>query len=518
MSQLDLGAIRAKEQQMTAATLEAVKKICGAGNNEDLAKSWVQSNSAVSGLTFYDLESGAKLLYPVITPLRNEIPRVSGRGGIQANWRGITGVNTTNMSAGVSFGNRSGRITSTTKDYIAAYRAIGLEDSVDFEAELAAQGFDDVRAIAVEGLLRSLMMQEERIDLGGNNSLALGTTPTPTTIDGGATPVAVTAASAHSIYCVALTRDGWENSGGPTNDLTVGLPGQISRVSADGSNTDTFGGGNAKVSLVSTLTPTQNHPLNMSVAPVPGAFAYAWYWGTSTGAGATLGAITTINSYQALTDSGAGTQAANDAKIAADYSQNTLVYDGLLTQISTTTNNSYIARLATGTVGTGTPLTTDNAGGIVEIDTAFKSFWDNYRLSPDTMWVNSQEQKNISLKVLAAASTSSQRFVFDTVQGAVVGGTLVRSYLNKFTMNGAQEVPIRLHPNIPPGTIMFTSSRIPYPLSNVTNVLQIRARRDYYQIEWPLRTRKYEFGIYSDQVLQNYFTPAFGVIKNIGNG
>ena len=108
--------------------------------------------------------------------------------------------------------------------------------------------------------------------------------------------------------------------------------------------------------------------------------------------------------------------------------------------------------------------------------------------------------------------------MFDTVQGSVVGGTLVRSYLNKFTMNGAQEVPIRLHPNIPPGTIMFTSSRIPYPLSNVTNVLQIRARRDYYQIEWPLRTRKYEFGIYSDQVLQNYFTPAFGVIKNIGNG
>jgi hypothetical protein len=52
---------------------------------EGLAKAtFAQSGSAVSGLTFYDLEVGAKLLYPVLTPLRNAIPRVSGRGGIQA--------------------------------------------------------------------------------------------------------------------------------------------------------------------------------------------------------------------------------------------------------------------------------------------------------------------------------------------------------------------------------------------------------------------------------------------------
>lgn len=40
-----------------------------------------QSASAASGLTFYDLELGAKFLYPVLTPLRNSIPRVSGKGG-----------------------------------------------------------------------------------------------------------------------------------------------------------------------------------------------------------------------------------------------------------------------------------------------------------------------------------------------------------------------------------------------------------------------------------------------------
>jgi hypothetical protein len=49
-------------------------------------------------------------------------------------------------------------------------------------------------------------------------------------------------------------------------------------------------------------------------------------------------------------------------------------------------------------------------------------------------------------------------------------------------------------------------------------VLQVRARQDYYQIEWPLRARRYESGVYADEVLQCYFPPAFAVIQNIANG
>ncbi|GGF22792.1 hypothetical protein GCM10011611_31050 [Aliidongia dinghuensis] len=41
-----------------------------------LAKSFTQSASPVSGITWYDLEKPAKSLVPVITPLRNMIPRV----------------------------------------------------------------------------------------------------------------------------------------------------------------------------------------------------------------------------------------------------------------------------------------------------------------------------------------------------------------------------------------------------------------------------------------------------------
>ena len=155
---------------------------------------------------------------------------------------------------------------------------------------------------------------------------------------------------------------------------------------------------------------------------------------------------------------------------------------------------------------------------MIEIDAALQSFWDNYRLSPTTIWVSSQEQRNITKKVLAGGANAAQRFFINVDQGQIKGGDLVTAYLNKYSMDGAQIIPVRLHPNIPAGTILFTTDKIPYPISNVANLLQLRMRQDVFAIEWPRRTRKWEFGLYADGVLQNYFPPAFGLMTNIANG
>ena len=100
----------------------------------------------------------------------------------------------------------------------------------------------------------------------------------------------------------------------------------------------------------------------------------------------------------------------------------------------------------------------------------------------------------------------------------LVAGAVVATYLNKFTMAGGQQVQVMLHPNVPPGTIIFYSERLPYPMSNVYNLIQVKLRREYYQLEWPVTKRRYEFGVYMDGILQNYFPPAFGMINNIANG
>ena len=157
---------------ITQDTLELVKAAQKTPDME-LAKSFIQAGSATSGLTYYDLEAPAKILYPVITPLRNEIPRVTGGAGTQANWRAITAINSSNAGAGVSEGNRGAVMAHTSVDYFAAYKGLGLDDNVTFEADLAAQGYDDVKARAVEGLLRGLMIAEEKMIIGGNTGIAL---------------------------------------------------------------------------------------------------------------------------------------------------------------------------------------------------------------------------------------------------------------------------------------------------------------------------------------------------------
>jgi hypothetical protein len=468
---------------------------------------FTQSGSAITGLTYYDLEIGAKLLYPVPTPLRNIIPRVSGKGGIQANWRAITAINTAGMQAGVSVGNRGGVLSNQVTNYTASYKGIGLESNVDFEAQYAAEGFDDVRALAATTGLQALMLQEEGILLGGNTSVALGQTPTPTL--SGSTTGGTLTNQTWSIICVALAFFGVVNG-----SVAGGIQSSITRTNADGSS-DTFGGGASKQSANATVATTgSTGSILGSVAAVSGALGYAWFWGLA--GSEVLGAITTINSVS-IVAAAAGTQTAASLG-TTDQSQNALIFDGLLTQAFKSGSGSYIYTMASGTAGVGTPLTADGAGGVVEIDIVLKYMWDNFRLGPDTMWVNSQEALNISKKILQGSAGAAFKFEFSATRDMIGGGIMVRTYLNRFSMQGGTNIDIKVHPNMPAGTCLFTSRTIPYPMSGVGNVMQVRTRQDYYQIEWPLVSRKYQYGIYADEVLQHYFPASMAVITCVANG
>jgi hypothetical protein len=322
---------------------------------DPLAKStFSESTSPTSGLTYYDLETGAKFVYPLLTPLRNEIPRVSGKGGIQANWRAVTGINTTGLRIGVSGGNRGGVQAVSTQDYTAAYKGIGIETSVDFEAQYAGMGFDDVKAIGAKVGLEACMLGEELLILGGDTSVALGTTPTPTLVPSTTGGSLTASASPYSVICVALTLDGLVNG-----SITGGIQGAITRSNADGSS-DTFGGGAAGKSANATasISSGTTGSIAAAVAAVTGALGYAWFWGAA--GSEVLGAITTINSL-VITASATGTQTAASLG-SSDNSTNALVFDGLLYQAFKSGSNAYVNYLATGTAGTGSTLTGDGAG------------------------------------------------------------------------------------------------------------------------------------------------------------
>lgn len=503
----------------TQQTIDLVKAAQGQPQ-EDILKSFTQTATATQGLQAYNLEAPAKLLVPVNTPLRNSIPRVNGGFGVQANWKAITGMNVNNVRGGVAEGKRGGVITHALSEYFAAFRGFGLENSVTFEADYAAQGFQDLKALATQQTLLSTMIEEERIILGGNTSVSLGTTPTPTlaaSSSGG-----TLATQTLSVICVALGLQAYLDVAGINNGgigsyfdpTTAVVPGSITRTNADGT-TDTFGGGSAQKSTNATASITgPSGSCTATVTAVNGAVGYAWFWGAA--GSERLGAVSTINSVSITAATGGSNQLASTLS-AADNSTNSLEFDGLLSQIYKSGSNAYIATQATGTAGVGTGLTADGAGGIAEFEAAFVQFYNRYRLSPTVIYVSSQELINITKKIIGNGGAPLLRMNVSADQvamGQIPAGVVVASYLNKVT--GAN-IPLRVHPNLPAGTVLFYSESLPYALSGVTNVARMLMRRDYYQIEWPLRSRKYEYGVYADGVLQHYAPFSMGVIRNIAN-
>jgi hypothetical protein len=171
---------------------------------------------------------------------------------------------------------------------------------------------------------------------------------------------------------------------------------------------------------------------------------------------------------------------------------------------------------ATGTAGTGTGLTSDGAGGIVEFETMFASMYNKYRLSPTKIYVSVQELINITKKIIGngGAPLLKLNANVDAVTGAIAAGVVVGSYWNK--VMGVQ-VPLVVHPNMPAGTVFFFTRSLPYPLSGVGDPIRMLLRQDYYQLEWPLRSRKYEYFVGFDGVLQHYAPFSMGVITNIAN-
>jgi hypothetical protein len=479
--------------------------------NIPLFKSWTTS----TGLVNYDLQRPAKLLYPLNTPIRQLLPRVMGNGDVATRYKTITAINTTNLSPAVSEGQRGGVITDVVNDALATYKTLGLEDNVTFQADWASQGFENVIARAVTGLLHSTWLAEEQVIVGGNSSLALGTTPTPSLT--GSTSGGSLATATYSVICVALTNDGLV----ATNGSITGTPilSSVTRTNADAS-TLTYGGYSARKSTNSTVAITgPTGSIAATVTAVRGAVAYAWFWGAA--GSEVIGAITTINSV-VITATAAGSQTAASLP-AADNSQNAYIFDGLISQAMNSVNSAAYYAQPTGTAGTGTTLTPDNEGGIVEIDTLLYNMWNSIQSIPDIIWCNAQEMKTIKKALVSTGSAPMIRYNIDAGDSSVKGtsfsaGTVVGWYTSPYTIDGGKQLKIRIHPKVPPGTMIFQTVQLPYTVSNQRRPLEMHLRRDYFEQRWPLKTMKYEYGVYFDGVLVNYFPPSLGIITNIAAG
>jgi hypothetical protein len=458
---------------MSQETLNLLKAQLGAPD-EELAK----MISTATGLIAYDLQAPAKNLYPFWTPLRNKVPRVGGGTGTATNWRQVNAIIGSGFDAmgWIPEGQRAGSMAYNTSNRSASFITLGEEDAATYEAINAGQGFEDIQARMTFRLLQKMMLKEENAILGGNASMLLGTPGTIVTSasgTGGTFP-AITA----SVAVVALTYEGYLNS-----SLATGIATTKTVTGQDGKSF-VLSGGSSMISAFQTQSVSGGNTLFLSIPSVQGAVAYGWFVGP---AGAeTLQAITTINSIALSSALVAGRQPAT--AITGDNSANPdYAYDGLLTTAFRAGSNAYITIQPTGTAGTGTPLTASGRGSVVEIDQMLETMWNNFQLSPTVIYVNAQEMRNITTKVLTGASAAplvrfntdadNPNAAFETVAGGVT-----RAYYNPFTAVGGQQViPIMLHPKLPPGTIIGWAENLPvqYQSNEVPNVAEVKTRRDY---------------------------------------
>lgn len=499
--------------RFTQDTMSMMKSALGNkfADNNFLNKSNI---TTASGLTFYDLRAPALLLTPLnLTPLADRTPRrkKSGAAGTACHWKSILAVTGSGFDnqAWVPEGQRSGTLSYAATDVLATYQTIGEEGALTFEAESAAEGFEDENANLSLIELLKFKRKEEVALLGGNKSVQLGTPTTPTASAAGTGGTIGTAT--YYVSVVLLTQEGYSNfkSGG-----SVSIVESKTVNGADG-NTFTINGGSSNKSAAVSQAVTSGQILTTNATYKAGAVAYAWYVGL-TGA-QTFQKVTTTSTttFSAVTTTGQAL-----AAITGDHSYNdgtggsnpVTAFDGFMYTAFNAGSNAYVSNL-------GTTLTPSGSGTVVEIDNALQTMWDTYRISPTIIWVNSQQLTDIRNKIMQN-STNSQLRINQDASGKPyqlhAGGTII-TYFNPYGLNGGQEIPVMLHPDLAPGTILLYAEQLPsyYASNNTPVVAEVLCRRDYYRIDWPLRTRIREYGIYAEEVLAVYAPFGMGIITNI---
>ena len=494
--------------------------------------------SQATNLLWYDLKPIVQMLYPYreLIPRISRLPRVAADGGNAYHWKRITGININGASSGVSEGNRGARVAIQEQDMVAAYKTLGYESSVTFEARLGARNLSpEALGISVQSALRSLMIDEEKILINGDANLPLGQTPTPL-LAAGAVVGLTGSFSSGTVYVVAVALTGMGFLGYSSYNSATnlgGVLGQVTKVNAD-SSTDTYGGGSAQPSAEASIATSGTQCVTATCAIVNGAMAYAWFVGNASGA-EYLAGLTPSNQVILTKYPLATNQPIGNLKVGASYTDNsvdTLIPDGIFTQvfgsimgpspgqvmatnpvlpggITFSPGGSIIYQMASGNTG----LTLDGSN-FYEIDQVLRAAYDQYKIGFDRILISAADVLDSFGAMLGQASTANGfRLWFDADKetGRIVAGRRVTSYLNKFFNN---TLDVEVHPYVPPGTILFWSDRSPYELSGVANLLEARVRQDYYQIQWPWRTRRYEYGVYADEVFSCYFTPAFAAIVN----
>lgn len=492
-------------QKFTASYKQS--KAAGASGVNDVARSIFPSligkdatttgATTGTGLVPYSLESPALYLFPVYSPILNRTPRRTV-GGQTVRWKIIKAIQRQHFGfvpeATSTASGRAPFMNFVEQDKGGvAFAKIGLEDFLTTEAQYAAKSTIDGADFQTEDLIRiglvgGMKLLEEDTLLGANTTILAAPTGA---VAAGTQPAAgtgsLTANTDYYMKISALTYSGYRFYGSNGNNGSVDSNGETTPSSELHVKTAVSGAGADSIKF--------------SWTAVPGAVAYGIYAYTSTGGERFVGYSTT-NVYT-LTALGTSTNTPNTANLTVDADANG--YSGLIEQF--TKNGGYSASLG------GAGLTSDGTTNVTEFDTAFKYFYDTYRVSPDVIWVASDQKRSVD-KIVLGSNAPIYRIELKAGEGDITAGAAVAGVYNRYFN---KVVEVITHPTLPAGTILFQCFNLGqyYPYARLAQPLEILCGFDYLAIDWPQIAGRREFGLYSynQPLLRALF--CMGALQNV---
>ena len=445
------------------------------------------------GFTPFDLQDSIEFLVPVMTPLRNSIPRRKAQGqAVQirqitgySNSRtgGVPNLNTffnsaTNTSTynGITL-NRPNTISYSADALVVPFVENGISDSVEYQAQFAAQGFTDLRQLSNTAAIYSHMLGEENNILNSTSAVLPVAGVTATTANGG-TATGLPAGTYTPLVTIS-------SAFGESKALT----GQSTTVAAGES-----------VTVALNSVPVGAVALNVYVT-VSGIHYVGRTTSTASGSFPVLFAVTpTLPSTSADNGSSPAYQFGGTALGTAGY---TGMISTLLGNGSTPAAAGYV-KAVNGPLGTAAPFG--------EINTMLVEMWETNRAQPGTLYTSGRIQAALLAEIQQQGSATSYRANYMTGDDGITVGGAVTGITSPV---GGPALNIVAHPFIPEGVVIAHSTTLPSPVSGVPGTATIDNVVDLTTIEWPQIGMSYDLSTYQYGSFV-FHTPGFdGILTGI---
>ncbi|HET8907476.1 MAG TPA: hypothetical protein VFN11_10985 [Ktedonobacterales bacterium] len=471
-----------------------------------------RSITMASGLVGYELETPAKVIVPVITPLVNMLPRRRGGGTDIVHWKAITSFDTSRNWGVLSDGGTPAQVTYAVASLQNTMQAIGLMNAVSFQAQWRGRRLEsDVRARRIAELLYQLKMTEERWLLGASTYLL--TPPAP--VVASATTGGTIAAGTYWVKVTAKNAQGETTGSSATKIVTTGTTSTLTITVFTVPNATQYNvyiGSGASLPADSALWLQAGISGTNAQQPLIGATVTLADGATVMPSGEVNPAILplTLSAPPATTGTALSTVAANTAKTFIDGAGSPLMWDGIIAQAL---NNTSLANGAT--LGAQVAQPADPAGklALADIDNLLAGMYLQAAGDPDYIIMNPLDNVRLTNLVVGAGQLRYVVQAGDSAdQGQLTAQYRVTRYLNKST---GREIPIILDRYCPQGYMVFLPMTVPFPVPEVSSAIEIETNQEYWGVDFAVTDSNFRFADYVDETVKVYFLGGLGVIRGI---